>query len=41
MTVRGRLVDLATPQRTARVDQHGRLSMPIEPYGVAWMRPTA
>jgi len=38
LTVRGTLVDLINPERTARVDQHGRLSVPIEPYGVAWMR---
>jgi glucosylglycerate phosphorylase len=38
LTIRGRLVDLINPQRTAHVDQHGRLSMPIEPYGVAWLR---
>jgi hypothetical protein len=38
LTVRGKLVDLIDPQRTAQVDQHGRLSVPVEPYGVAWMR---
>ena len=38
LTVRGKLVDLNRPDRTAQVDQHGRLSMTIEPYGVAWLR---
>jgi sucrose phosphorylase len=38
LTVRGKLVDLSDPERTAQIDQHGRLSLPIEPYGVAWMR---
>jgi sucrose phosphorylase len=38
LTVRGKLVDLIRPERTAQVDQHGRLSFAIEPYGVAWMR---
>jgi hypothetical protein len=38
LTVRGKLVDLNRPDRTAHVDQHGRLSMTIEPYGVAWLR---
>jgi sucrose phosphorylase len=40
LTVQDKLVDLISPERTARVDQHGRLSIPIEPYGVAWMRQT-
>jgi sucrose phosphorylase len=38
LTVRGKLVDVTQPDRTAQVDQHGRLSMTIEPYGVAWLR---
>ena len=38
LTVRGTLVDLINPERTAHVDQHGHLSVPIEPYGVAWLR---
>jgi glucosylglycerate phosphorylase len=38
LTVRGTLVDLINPERTAQVDRHGRISVPIEPYGVAWMR---
>ncbi|HSK92391.1 MAG TPA: alpha-amylase family glycosyl hydrolase [Euzebyales bacterium] len=40
LTVRGRLVDLIDPQRAAQVDQQGRLSMALEPYGVAWLRQT-
>ena len=38
LTFSGTLVDIINPERTARVDHHGRLSLPIEPYGVAWMR---
>ncbi|MBW3605940.1 MAG: sugar phosphorylase [Actinobacteria bacterium] len=40
ITVRGRLVDLIEPSRTATVDAHGRLSLALGPYGVAWMRQT-
>lgn len=38
VTVRGPLVDLIEPSRTATVDAHGRVSLTLEPYGVAWMR---
>jgi glycosidase len=40
VTVRGRLVDLINPNRTATADAHGRVSLTLEPYGVAWMRQT-
>jgi len=38
VTVRGPLVDLVDPGRTASVDARGRVSFRLEPYGVAWMR---
>ena len=38
LTVRGRLVDLINPDRTADVDQTGHLALALEPYGVAWLR---
>jgi hypothetical protein len=38
LTFSGTLVDIINPERTARIDHHGELTMPIEPYGVAWMR---
>lgn len=38
VTVRGPLTDLIEPSRTATVDAHGRVSLTLEPYGVAWMR---
>lgn len=38
VTLRGWLVDLIDPSRTAAVDAHGRVSVALEPYGVAWLR---
>ncbi|CAN5768808.1 alpha-amylase family glycosyl hydrolase [soil metagenome] len=38
VTVRGPLTDLIEPSRTTTVDAHGRVSLTLEPYGVAWMR---
>lgn len=38
VTVRGPLIDLTNGERTTTVDPYGRVSLRLEPYGVAWMR---
>lgn len=37
ITVRGGLTDLVDPRRTTTVDAHGRVSVTLGPYGVAWL----
>lgn len=40
ITMRGQIADLIEPTRTATIDSHGRVSVVLEPYGVAWMGQT-